>query len=621
MTALPIALLILAALAGLGWPLARALARDLDPQERLALAPLLGAVPMAVLIQIVGYWRYDAAAMATLLILGLAAAWRFPWRSVPRIPPVTIWSGLALIVMAGMVLSALAPPIDHDTIRYHLTLPRRDLELGHIRTWFGWSIYEFFPPLSALLTRMAFALGGVEAAQMLNVGWVALASLWAGLLARRLGAPANTPMIAALLFMGQRVVLNLGPAVTADIPLAAYVGAAVTVALTARHGLALRLTVLLGVLLGAAMACKYHGMITSLAVLSGLTLWRIRQPSHWRAVMLAGMVSLALIAPVLLRNWLVTGNPFFPNAHPFFGTDNLDLFAPFTQAMASRPPVPGGLAALPWSMFIFQDAFDGLQFGYPFMLLGIPFAFRRHCEARLFALIPAGLYLLAWWFAMPPLLRFLQPIFLPLSALAAIGLAETSAIFPRTGPLRWGLRATIALAIGLQALFAGSSLLYRVPVTLRLTGVVETLESPAFRYYSLISPCRWLGQHLQRSESYVALVNDPSFYCPQAAALHPLNASEATAFYTHTGIAALGPRDAARMLRGNNVRYVLMASNLGADAETYAFAKHRFDALIAPLLSGMTPLLASPSGFVYDAGPVIAALEQASDPPRHPANP
>lgn len=166
-----------------------------------------------------------------------------------------------------LALSALAPPIDHDTIRYHLTLPRRDLELGRITLWFGWSIYEFFPPLASLLTRMAFALGGAEAAQMLNVAWVGLAACWAGLLVRRLGCGPQAALAAALLVVGQRVTLNLGSAVTTDFPLVAFIGAAVTVALSKRHAVAL------GLLLGAAMACKYHGIVAALALLVPLGGW------------------------------------------------------------------------------------------------------------------------------------------------------------------------------------------------------------------------------------------------------------------------------------------------------------------------------------------------------------
>lgn len=621
MIALPVALLMVMALAGLGWPLAKRLGSALEPQERLALAPLLGALPLAILIQAVGYWRYDITSMALLMALGLVMAWRFPWRSLSGPDWGNRWLWLFALIMTGMAVSALAPPIDHDTIRYHLTLPRRDLEMGQIRVWFGWSIYEFFPPLASLLTRMAFALGGAEAAQMLNVAWVALAAVWAGLLTRRLGGGGSAPVVAALVFVGQRVVLNLGPAVTTDIPLAAYVGAAMLVAWAGRQELSLRLAVLLGLLLGAAMACKHHGMIAALILLTVLCVWRIRQPRHWGAVILAGTVSLAIIAPVLLRNLAITGNPFFPNAHPLFGADNLDIFAPFIQALASRTHIPGGLMGLPVSMFIWQDAFDGLQFGYPFMLLGLPFAFFRERSARLFALLAVTAYVAAWWFAMPHLLRFLQPMFIPLSALTAAGLVEAGMAFAALGRWRHLFTVIMVMGIAIQSLFAGSSLLYRIPVALGLRDIRPALEAPAFRNYSLISPCLWLQDNLRPGQFYLAMVNDPSYFCPQASAFHPLLKGEAADFYTRRGVTPLKAEDVAKLLRQENVRYILASRNFGVDDEPYVFAKHRFDALIHPILSETKPLLDTPSGSIYAADQVIAALEQASAQPPRQAGP
>ncbi|KAF0224179.1 MAG: hypothetical protein FD176_1339 [Rhodospirillaceae bacterium] len=606
MTAVLVAVLIPLAMAGLGWPLVRRLVPGLGEGERLALAPLLGALPLSALVQAVGAWRYDFAAMAAVLAVALAFVIGLP-RSVPPFPwrwwP---WGWLLAALFGLLALSALAPPIDHDTIRYHLTLPRRDLELGRIALWFGWSIYEFFPPLASLLTRLAFALGGAEAAQMLNVVWVGLTAIWAGLLVRRLGCGPQAALAAALLVVGQRVTLNLGSGVTTDFPLAAFIGAAVTVALSSERGKGA--VVALGLLLGAAMACKYQGIFAALAVLVPLGVLAVVRRRGLGAVIGAGLVAALVLAPILLRNYAVTGNPVFPTAHPLFVAGGLDVFAPFTQAM-TRQTIPGGPWALPWTMFILQDAFDGLQWGFPFILLGLPFAFFRPGRARLILLAMVALYVALWWLVMPHLLRFLLPMLVPFCALGAAGLAQVAGVaVPWFRPV---FTAAIAVGMVAQALFAGSSALYRLPVVFGLLDIRQALEVPAFRYYSLISPCLWLEEKLKPEQTYLALVNDPSFYCPQKMALHGLRPGEERAFYT-VGVAPLSAAEIARWLRRDNVRYILMVSNLMADDERYAFAKHRFDHVVAPLLAGQHPLLDSPSGRVYDAVPLIAALERAS---------
>lgn len=607
MTAVLVTILMLLGMAGLGWPLVRRLVPGLGEGERLALAPLLGALPLAALVQAVGAWRYDFAAMAVLLavavvfVIGLPRPVpSFPWRWWP-------WGWLLAALFGLLALSALAPPIDHDTIRYHLTLPRRDLELGRIVPWFGWSIYEFFPPLASLLTRMAFALGGAEAAQMLNVAWVGLAAFWAGLLVRRLGGGPQAALAGALLVIGQRVTLNLGPGVTTDFPLAAFIGAAVTVTLSSTPGI--RGAVALGLLLGAAMACKYQGMVAALAVLAPLGLLAAFRRRGLGSVIAAGLVAALVLAPVLLRNYAVTGNPVFPTAHPLFVDGGLDVFAPFTQAM-TRQNIPGGPWALPWTMFILQDSFDGLQWGFPFILLGLPFAFFRGGSGRVILLAMGGLYVALWWLVMPHLLRFLLPMLVPFCALATVGLAQVSGVaVPWFRPVFAGF---LGIGIIAQTLFAGSSALYPLPVVFGLMDIRQALEVTAFRYYSLISPCLWLDENLQPGQTYLALVNDPSFYCRQKAALHGLRPGEEDDFYSTRGVAPLSAAEIAQWLRRDNVGYVLMVRNLGADDERYAFAKHRFDKVVAPLLAAYTPLLDSPSGMIYDAAPLIAALERAS---------
>lgn len=617
MTALIVSLLILMSLAGLGRPLAERLGAGLGAGERLALAPLLGALPLAALVQAVGYWRYDFLSMCVALLPGLLLAVRLPWRTMPR-PFWSFWpwGGLLAAVLGLSVLSALAPPMDHDTIRYHLTLPRRDLELGHIWPWFGGSIYEFFPPLASLLTRLAYALGDASAAQMLNVVWMGLAALWAALLAGRLGGGHQAMLGAALLLVAQRISLNLGPAVTVDYPLAAFVGAAVTLAVAAP--LRSRRALALGLLLGSAMACKYQGGVAAVAVLlplAGVALARRQILWPW---FLAGSTAALVLLPILVRNWAITGNPVFPVAHPLFVADGLDVFAPFTQAM-TRQNIPGGIWGLPWSMFILQDKFDGLQWGYPFFMLGLPFAIAGKDRLGLMVAAIVGLYVVLWWLTMPHLLRFLLPVLVLLAALAAVGLEKVAAA--KVGWFRPVLVATFGVAISIQALFAGSSALYRLPILLGQVSVQQALEVPAFRYYSQVSPCLWLDRNLRDGERYVALINDPSYFCPQSSALHSLRPGEAALFYSRSGAPPLSAAEAAQWFRQENVRYVVWVSNLGADDERFAFAKHRFDQLVAPLLASQPPLLDSASGRVYAAEPVIAALEQASRQPPRPADP
>lgn len=620
MSAVLVALVLMLALTGLGRPLVRSLGVNLTAVEAWALAPILGCLPLAIAVQTVGTWTYTPLSMGVVLATSLTAALvgLVGDRGAVRVPVAKgtithcLAAGcLALVLMAAV--AALAPPADHDTLRYHLALPRRDLEFGQLRLLPGWSVYEFFPPLMSLLTRLVYAVSGPSGAQMLNVALTALAAAWAGLLARRLGGSPEVAWLAALFFLAQRVVINLAPSVGVDLPLAGFVAAAATVGLALngddrnRH----KTAVLLGVVLAAVANTKYHGMIAVAGLLAAAV---AAAPCRRRLLVdlpVAGALAGLAIVPLLLRNWLATGNPIFPVAHQLFGPDNIDIFGHYTAVMAARTYVPDHPIDLLWTMFVNQNAFDGLQFGFPILLVALPFAFAANGRVRAACMLSVLFYGVAWWMLMPHLLRFLLPVLAVMAALAALGIGEIAST-TRTQPwFRPVFAASMLLAAFVQMSFVASSAVHRLPAAFGLKDARQMLESPAFVYYSLVSPCQWLEENLRQGERYLALVNDPSAICPQAAAMRQVEEAEAPLYFTHSPLPVPSAPEFARRLEAENVRYLLAAPNLGVDDEPLVFGKHRFDALVRPLLQGLTPLHSAPSGSVYATEDVIARLREA----------
>jgi 4-amino-4-deoxy-L-arabinose transferase-like glycosyltransferase len=605
-------------LTGLGLPLVRRVGARLSAVEQWLAAPLVGALPLAAAILAIGNRSYTPDSMAALLVAAmclaaaLLAVERPGWRlSLPRQPLAGVICVIAAPFVAVAALSAFAPPSDHDTLRYLLTLPRRDLENGRIAIQYGWSVYEFFPPLAGLLTRLVYALGGAAAAQLINVAWMVLAAAWAAALAVRLGGGVTTAALAGLLLLSQRVVVNLAGGVTADFALTGYVAAAATIAvyLVRDPASGRREGILLGLLLGAALNAKYHAAFVGLPLLTVLLADRIARRRAVAPVLWAVAVAGLLFLPLLARNAWVTGNPFFPLLHALFGGDNADLFGGYLATSKTRP-YPGGLALAPLSIFINQHAYDGLQFGFPILLIGLPFAFRIQRRARLLCLAVCAAYLVEWWVMMPHLLRFLQPVLGILAALAALGLASAA---QASREYRWGrawLAGLAAATMAVQFAFLGSTALYRLPMAIGLEAPEVRLEGPEFHHYSLFRPCRWIEGHLRPGERYLGLVNAPSFYCPQNVSMQIVAPEEAPAYYTRAGVPAVAPADLAARLEAENVRFVLAARAVGPGDEAFVFAKHRFDATLLPLVATLTPLMEAPSGAVYDGSEVVRALRR-----------
>lgn len=614
-----VATAIVLTVAGLGAPAAKWLLADMTPGQQWLLAPLLGTIPLAVLVLGMGVVSYTPGTMAACLGAGLSAALAGLWAGRPtalqRLPlgrsEALIALLLAVIVLVAL-LSAFAPPTDNDTLRYHLTLPRRDLELGRISFLYGWSVYEFFPPLVSMPTHLAYALGGPVAAQLLGVAWLGAAAAAASLLTLRLGGNVGAALLAALILVSQRVLINLGSAVSVDTALAAFVGAALLLTCRPRTtaGSGYRGTIALGLLLGAALNVKYHAAFAVAGVLAaelGLRLYRRASPFPAFA---AGVVAVAMIAPLMVHNMAVTGNPVFPVFHHVISPNNANIFAAYLKAVGVRDAVPGGGWLLPFTMFLHQTRFDGFQFGFPIILIALPFAFAfatRRPE-RIACLGVIGLYVAAWWLVMPHLLRFHQAVFAPMAALSALGLASA---WVAARQFAWSRAAFLGLCLTwalVQSLFLASTAQHRLPAAFGRVDAVALLEQAEYVHYSLISPCRWIEANLQPGQRYLALVNDPSAYCPQASAMIQVRPDEAAAFYSRHGLPRASPQDLADRLEQEDVRYVLVSNIYGTDDDPMVFGKHRYDSVVVPALRQLAPLGKWPSGMVYDARTLISAL-------------
>ena len=616
---------ILLAMVGLGGPIVSRLGRGLTANEKIVFSILVGALPLAGAVWLVGAIAYNTISMLALLgalILSLLPALaRFSHTFLASInfrelsiTPITtrVLFLIILIVMGIAVISSFAPPSEHDTIRYHLTLPKRDLEFGRIAVHFGWSVYEFFPPLAGLLARLSFALGGESASQLLNVSFGAVTAATTGLLATRLGGSNTVAMAAALIYLLHRVVINLMPGFTDDIILSGFItaGVCLLIVLWEHQSADVKVSLLLGLILGGILNIKYFGFVVVALMLAGAAVIWFSKRRQLTPLVVAGLTALVLVSPVLIRNAVIAGNPVFPLLNAYFIQDGVDIFGVFSETMEQRINVPGGFLFAPLTIFILQSEFDGLQYGFPLVLIALPFAFCRHRfrPKRVAALALILGFMLSWWFLMPQLLRFTQPILGIASALAAIGLGT---IAWNTGRQSWS-RAAFAVFLGIavmtQTLFLGSSALYRLPAAMGHVSESEFLGKNIFKYYTLARSCKWLTERLNPGERYLALVNDPSFYCPQLATMPVLELDEVDSYYSVSQAPLLTDYELARRMESYNVRYVLVASNIGADSDPLVFAKHRFDRQVISVIDQKSQIFESEVGAVYEGRRIISAL-------------
>lgn len=292
---------------------------------RLFLQASLGLGILSLITLLVGatlgFHSWFFFGMSVLGILFLAKpAWKWLmdwkevgllWRGSGRLGR-TIGVGTALILLLTL-LTALAPPLKFDSLVYHLALPQIYLDTGRL-VYVPEIMFWGMPQLGEMLYTWAAALGGVSAGAVL--GW------WSGLL--------------TLVGLFGFVQANLGlrpawvclAALLSGFTLATSLGWGYVDWFTVLYGLVFLITqhywrstglrtwlLFSGLAAGFAFGVKYTAGVLFIA-----GLWAVFGPARLSGTFAARVkdafeysAAAALTAlPWLAKNWIATGNPFYP---------------------------------------------------------------------------------------------------------------------------------------------------------------------------------------------------------------------------------------------------------------------------------------------------------------------
>jgi hypothetical protein len=427
------------------------------------------------------------AVIGTALLRRALWAWALEAWAAARTAARTAWpSGrfervcamsVAILLLLGL-LRALAPPVMWDALVYHLALPRQYVELRGLNAD-PRLVFTGMPQLNEMLFTAAMLLRGSTdgiAAQVL--GWVfgaVLALALAQLAKERLGE--SVPVFApAMLFSSFTIALSLAWAYAELLLMLCAVGA-----LGALHhwqrGLSTRSLVLAGALSAFAIGCKYTGVIVPIAA-SAFILFVSRRdlPRAARNLVVLLIPCAALTAPWLLRNWLTTGNPFFPLLLPTAPMDAL-------RQQFYNHPSPDELNPLWAALIFFRAVFLGLQGGNDYdaalgplwvlMPLLAAFGWRRLPAEQRAGLAPLAVFCAAGygvWVGLMPLSQYAvqaRLFFAMFPALAVLGAAGLSALPSFNLPqLRLALvvRGVIAFVIAVNVAEVGLHFASRSPL-------------------------------------------------------------------------------------------------------------------------------------------------------------
>ena len=412
---------------------------------------------------------------------------------------------LMVILAAGSFLWALAPAVRYDALSYHLAVPLRYLAAGRML-----ELPESFQTYSAhygeMLYTLALGIGTQPLPTLLNFSAGLLLAAQTYFIGRRLGGHA-TGLIAALLLYSLPIIGIESATAYTDIFVAVFVTAAVQIFLHWQEIPATRWLLMMGIFSGLALGTK----LNALFLLLPFWLWILFTAETRRAQSFFAIPSrtlrlcgsflfipiITLWLPWLLRDFIWTGNPIFPNYNQIFHSPDW-----FNAAFFRIQPTSGialRMLAFPWagitdSYRYYHEAPGAVLGALP--LLGFPWLYDWRKYKGLFLSFLAALVLV---FAYGGSVRYLMPLFPLLSALAAL---NVYALFLKLNKLPQintdkkicvHLRSLVPFRVSVVVLFA-LVLLYLFST--RMAFTMRWWEIPE-RYPFKI----WLG--IQTSEEFV----------------------------------------------------------------------------------------------------------------------
>ncbi len=461
---------LLAVATAFGLRLLRAL--DLQPESRLegflyAAALSFSALQVAIFLLGMTFGLKRLFLLTLLAAMALAAGkdWRRTAQTfralrsfVRRVRQTRGLLLLAAAIAAVLLLDALltlAPLTGSDALHYHFTAPSYDV--GRRFTPHFDLAQSFLTGQNHLLLLAGLTLGNDQTA----LGLIFLGGLLAAgalfQLARQMMSAGWALTVVLVFLLTPLVFWQMTVAGAPDIWMAFYTTLAVLAAGRGAASQQLRWLVLAGWLAGAAAGAKYTGWAIPV-ILCLLILYEARS---LRAALLAGLASLAAGIYPLLRNFLWTGDPFFPflmtrlapaSVNPYL----LESWAADTGAATARESVLSMLT------YPFVVVLEGTSHGVghylgPLILAFAPLlllALRNTPLTRLAALLCLGVFLSNTFSSQQG--RFLLPV-LPLAL--ALVFAGAARLRGKSFALaRSGSRATLGFfflfAAGSYSLFA-----------------------------------------------------------------------------------------------------------------------------------------------------------------------
>jgi len=336
-----------------------------------------------------------------------------------------------------MLIFALAPPVDWDTLMYHSQLPKMFLEAKRMYVPED-NLAVSYIGMAHMLYLPLLAVGNISGPAMVSMFMAILLGISCFSLSKRYFGHATAWLSLSLLW-GTTAILLVAVSARIDVTLCFYTLLAHFALYNAIFTESTpRYYYLSAILFGLAFGTKYSGLVY-VASISPLIIWGAFRHTDGilislKRLMIFNFLFGLIMLPWMAKNSLLLGTPLYPFFSKrmldpwlvsFFGTEtipsyiNQNIFKVISSAIA-----PFNL----WDTFVAPGLpnapAEGVHYYPNPLLLGVPLClFFIKKRPLIWLVIPALLYLLFLWILHPILnLRYLLPIAAPLTIAVAYGL-------------------------------------------------------------------------------------------------------------------------------------------------------------------------------------------------------
>ncbi|MFQ5835154.1 MAG: phospholipid carrier-dependent glycosyltransferase, partial [bacterium] len=324
---------------------------------------------------------------------------------------------LISIYLLVNLIGALAPEIEVDALTHHLYVPRVYIE-NHRLVYIPYHLPSAYPLGMQMLFTLGMLLSTSVLAKLIHFS-LGVLSLLATYCFGRKYMDSRAGLLAATIFYTVSVVAWESTTAYIDLGFTFFttleIFALVNWWHSRREPFLKQWLAVAAIMCGFAMGIKYHGVFGLILLVIGILL-KLRFAARGeislalKTIFIYGSISILIVSPWLIRNYIFTGNPVFPFLNNIFKSPLMRPINPtFTRgSFGMGDNLFSRYILSPWNMTFHGEKYGGVI--SPIFLMFLPFLFVIRVDKVIkYMILFCGVYF-ALWETSASIMRYLIPI-------------------------------------------------------------------------------------------------------------------------------------------------------------------------------------------------------------------